>query len=318
MKPLWRKILGSGLSLILFAAAVWLLHTELSAYHLRDILHAFDAIPGMHLWAAVGLTILSYSVMTGYDMLAMRYIRYSLSYSKIGLASFIGYAFSNNIGMSMIAGASVRYRLYSAWGLSTLQITQVVAFCTLSLWLGFFTLGGAVFLIEPLTIPAATRLPLASLRPIGMVMLAAVLAYGIATAAKKTAISIREWEIQLPSVRLFVFQLIIAALDWILASLVLFVLLAPDTAMSYPEFLAVYLLAQLAGLVSQVPGGAWRIRNRDRADAVRQVAGQSNLRCPAGLSRLVLLAAADHRLPIARSVGDFAQTETTECFRSAF
>ena len=89
-----------------------------------------------------GLTVLSYAVMTGYDVLAIHYIRHPLAYSKIGMASFIGYAFSNNIGMSMIAGASLRYRLYSAWGLSTLQITQVVAFCTLTLWLGFFTLGG--------------------------------------------------------------------------------------------------------------------------------------------------------------------------------
>ena len=46
MKPVWRNILGPGLSLILFAAAVWLLHKELRAYHLRDILHAFDAISG--------------------------------------------------------------------------------------------------------------------------------------------------------------------------------------------------------------------------------------------------------------------------------
>lgn len=250
-----RKILGPGLSLILFAAAVWLLHNELRAYHLRDILRAFDAISGARLWAAAGLTILSYAVMTGYDVLAMRYIRYPLSYSKIGLASFIGYAFSNNIGMSMIAGASVRYRLYSAWGLSTLQITQVVAFCTLTLWLGFFTLGGAVFLIEPLTIPAAIHLPLTSLRAIGMVMLAVVLACGIATKAKRTAIRIYQWEFQLPSARLFFLQLVIAALDWMLASLVLFVLLASGTAISFSEFLAVYLLAQLAGLVSQVPGG---------------------------------------------------------------
>ena len=101
-----RKILGPGLSLILFAAAVWLLHNELRTYHFRDILRAFNAIPGTHLGAAAGLAILSYAVMTGYDVLAMRYIRYPLSYSKIGLASFIGYAFSNNIGMSMIAGAS--------------------------------------------------------------------------------------------------------------------------------------------------------------------------------------------------------------------
>jgi len=255
MNPKLRNILGPALSLILFGAAAWLLHNELRTYHLRDILHAFDAIPGAHLWAAAGLTIMSYAMMTGYDVLAMRYIQYPLSYSKIGLASFIGYAFSNNIGMSMIAGASVRYRLYSAWGLSALQITQVVAFCTLTLWLGFFTLGGTVFLIEPLTIPAAIHLPLASLRAIGIVMLAVVLAYVIVATVKKTAITIRGWEIQLPSHRLFVSQLIIAALDWMLASIVLFVLLDPGTAMSYPEFLAVYLLAQLAGLLSQVPGG---------------------------------------------------------------
>lgn len=140
-----RKTLGPGLSLILFAAAVWLLHNELRTYHLKDILHAFDAIPAAHLCAAAGLTILSYAVMTGYDVLALRYIQHPLSYSKIGLAGFIGYAFSNNIGLSMIAGASVRYRLYSAWGLSALQITQVVAFCTLTLWLGFFTLGVRYF-----------------------------------------------------------------------------------------------------------------------------------------------------------------------------
>lgn len=155
----------------------------------------------------------------------------------------------------MIAGASVRYRLYSAWGLSALQITKVVAFCVLTLWLGFLSLAGVVFLIEPLSIPPAIHLPLESLRAIGIVMLAVVLTCGIITATKKTAITIRQWEIKLPSVRLFVFQLIISALDWILANLVLFVLLAPGTAMSYPEFLAVYLLAQLAGLVSQVPGG---------------------------------------------------------------
>jgi uncharacterized membrane protein YbhN (UPF0104 family) len=88
MNPKFRNILGPALSLILFAAAVLLLHKELRAYHIRDILHAFDAISGAYLWAAAGLTILSYAVMTGYDVFAMRYIRHPLAYSKIGLASF--------------------------------------------------------------------------------------------------------------------------------------------------------------------------------------------------------------------------------------
>ena len=51
------KILGPGLSLILFAAAVWLLHNELRTYNLKDILHAFDAIPVSHLWAAARASV---------------------------------------------------------------------------------------------------------------------------------------------------------------------------------------------------------------------------------------------------------------------
>jgi phosphatidylglycerol lysyltransferase len=255
MKSLLRKISGPGLSLILFTAAIWLLHGELKTYHLADILKAIASIPAGRMGLAVALTIVSYAIMTGYDVLAMRYIQYPLPYSKIGLASFIGYAFSNNIGMSMIAGASVRYRLYSAWGLSALQTTQVVAFCTLTLWLGFCILGGAVFLIEPLTIPSTLHLPIHSSLLIGAIMLMLVAAYATLTIIKRAPITIRELEIQLPSIRLFVLQLIIAALDWMLASLVLFVLLDPGTTISYPAFLAVFLLAQLGGLISQVPGG---------------------------------------------------------------
>ena len=255
MKSILRRILGPGISVVLFTAAIWLLHAELKPYHLDDILRAIESIPAARMWAAIGLTILSYVLMTGYDALALRYIRHPLAYSRVGLASFIGYAFSNNIGLSMIAGASVRYRLYSAWGLSALQITQVVVFCTLTLWLGFFALGSTVFLIEPPAIPAAIHLPLASLRVVAIVMLAAVFAYGILTAIRKTPIKIRDWEIELPSIGLFAYQIVIAALDWMLASLVLFVLLVPGSAISYAEFMAVYLLAQLTGLVSQVPGG---------------------------------------------------------------
>ena len=250
-----RKIMGPGLSVILFAAAIWLLHGELKTHHLADILRAFESIPTAKMWAAIGLTILSYAVMTGYDALALRYIRQPLAYHKIGLASFISYAFSNNIGLSMIAGASVRYRLYSAWGFSALQITQMVAFCALTIWLGFFTLGGITFLIEPMTIPSTLHLPINSLRLIGTILLAVVLGYGILTVIKRTPIRIREWEIRLPPAHLLFFQILIALVDWMLASLVLFVILAPGAAISYPDFLCVYLLAQLAGLISQVPGG---------------------------------------------------------------
>lgn len=250
-----KRLFGPVLSVVLFAAAVWVLHRELRTYHLKDILQALGAISSGRLWAAAGLTGLSYAVMTGYDALAMRYIRHPLAYARIGLASFIGYAFSNNIGLSMIAGASVRYRLYSVWGLSTVQITQVVAFCTLTLWLGFFGLGGGVFAIDPLTIPAALRIPLGSIRLVGAVMLAIVGVYIFITLLRKTPVTIRGWEIDLPPIHIVLLQLVLGALDWMLAGAVLYVLIGPDVGVSYPGFLSVYLLAQMMGLASQVPGG---------------------------------------------------------------
>ncbi len=107
--------------------------------------------------------------MTGYDLLALRYVRVRLTVLKTALVSFIGFAFSNNIGIGLLTGGSLRYRLYSAWGLSAEQITKVVAFCSLTIWLGFFTAGGVVFLAQPLEVPKALHLPFASVSILGLI-----------------------------------------------------------------------------------------------------------------------------------------------------
>ncbi|MFQ6078460.1 MAG: bifunctional lysylphosphatidylglycerol flippase/synthetase MprF, partial [Thermodesulfobacteriota bacterium] len=255
MKNKFLQSLGPLFGLILFAVALWILHHELGEYHYNDIVQDLWELPTRRLLLALALTILSYSIMTGYDALALRYIRHPLAYVKIALASFIGYSFSNNIGLSMIAGGSVRYRLYSAWNLSTIEITEVVAFCSLTLWLGFFSLGGVVFLFEPVVVPEALHLPFASVRPLGMIFLVLVGGYVLWSALRKSPLKLREWEFPLPSIRLSLIQIIMASLDWILAGSVLYSLLPATANLSYPGFLGIFLLAQIAGLASQIPGG---------------------------------------------------------------
>jgi len=140
--------LGSLLGVVLFCGALWVLHHELKPYRVHDILRTFQAIPSKQVLYAMMITALSYLVMSGYDILALKYIQQPLPLAKIALTSFVSYAFSNNMGLGMIAGSSVRYRLYSTWGLSILQITRIIAFCTLTLWLGFFTHFGSSFLVK--------------------------------------------------------------------------------------------------------------------------------------------------------------------------
>jgi lysylphosphatidylglycerol synthetase-like protein (DUF2156 family) len=202
--------LGSLLGVILFCGALWVLHHELKPYRFHDILRTFQGIPSKQILYAMMITALSYLVMSGYDILALKYIRQPLPLAKIALTSFVSYAFSNNMGLGMIAGSSVRYRLYSTWGLSILQITRIIAFCTLTLWLGFFTLGGATFLIVPFELPTNFHLPVSSTRIVGIIFLGLVLSYSFWSILRKQPLKLKGWEFALPPAKLYVAQIALA------------------------------------------------------------------------------------------------------------
>jgi phosphatidylglycerol lysyltransferase len=253
MKPLaW---IGPILAVLLFSAAIWVLHRELSTYHLKNIFHYIGLFPLRRIFLALTLAAAGYGVLTVYDFLALRYLNQSLAYAKIALAAFVGAAFSNNIGLSMIAGASVRYRLYSSWGLTALEITKVVFFCTFTLWLGFLGLGSLIFVIAPLPLPPAVHLPLASTRIVGYLMSVPVAVYLGAALRLKQPVKLRNWQFELPAWKTCLLQLLVGATDWLFAGGVLAVLLPPASGLGLPTILGMYMLAQLAGLVSQVPGG---------------------------------------------------------------
>jgi uncharacterized membrane protein YbhN (UPF0104 family) len=137
MKKFFRSI-APLFSILLFAAAL------LAEYQYQDIIHHVGEISGYNIALALLLTVVGYLVMTGLDALSLRYVRHPLDYGRVVLVSFINYAFNNNMGFAGIAGSSVRYRLYSAWGLSAVEVAKVIAFCILTSWLGFFSLGGVV------------------------------------------------------------------------------------------------------------------------------------------------------------------------------
>jgi phosphatidylglycerol lysyltransferase len=241
--------------IVLFAVAIYVLDRQLREYHYHDVVRYLTELPTYQILLAILFTIGSYLALTGYDTLAVRYIQQPMPYRQIAFTSFIGYAFSNNIGLTMLTGASLRYRLYSAWGLSALDITRVVAFNGLTLWLGFFAAGGLTFTFENLLVPPALHLPLATLRPIGIVFLALVLGYMAATIIRREPFKFWNMEISLPRPSIAVAQILIATIDWMLVSSVLYILLPSDNVLTYPLFLGLFMLAQIAGILSQIPGG---------------------------------------------------------------
>ena len=245
--------LSPFIGVILFGVALFVIHHKLRQYHVHDIINEASQIPIASLLLAALLTFLDYFVLTGYDALALRYIKHPLKYTKIALASFTGYAFSHNT--TIVGGSAVRYRIYSSLGISASNVAKLVVFCGLTFWLGFFFIGGLFFTLQPHQMPASFHLPFSTDRPLGFLFLAAVFVYLSAVLFFRKPLRIRGWEFQTPPFGISLGQIAIASLDWALAAAVLYVLLPGHIGLTYAEFLGLFLLAQIAGLVSTVPGG---------------------------------------------------------------
>jgi len=244
---------GYLISIPLFVLAIGVIHHKLKQYHYQDIVTQLKQISVGVLFLAALLTALDYFVLTGYDALALRYIQHPLKYSKIAVASFIGYVFSHNT--TIIGGSAARYRIYSALGIPAEKIAKLVIFCVLTFWLGFFAISGIVFVFKPQDIPAAFHMPFVSVWPIGVVFLVLVGTYVFLTIFRKNPLKFRGWEVPVPTMPISLGQIVISSLDWALAAAVLYVLLPTAASLTYPKFLAIFLLAQVAGLMSSIPGG---------------------------------------------------------------
>ena len=242
-------------TLALFGGALWILYQTLHDFHYHDILRQLHALTALQVIQALVLTTLSYWIMTGYDRLAIVYIAHPIETGKVTLTSFISYAFSNTIGLSLLSGGSIRYRLYSTWGLSTEEIARVLSFTVVTFWLGVGTAGGLVFLLEPFAIPPWLHLPIASARPLGICFLLLIAGYVLLIGLRRQPFQVAGWEFSLPPLRLALAQILVGTIDWLLAGSVLYVLLPASASVSLFHLLGVYLLAQIVSLISHVPGG---------------------------------------------------------------
>lgn len=238
---------------VLFVVALFIIDRELRNLRFHDIMARFGEIGTGHLAFAAVVALASYFLQTVYDVLALRYLGEKLPYRRVALASFIGVSLSNNVGHSLFTGTSVRLRLYGDSGLSATQIATLNAFCTATVWLGFLTVCGSTLLLEPAGLATGLKLPL-GVRALGAVFLAVVLVY-LAIVVSRRTVTVRNVTVAPPLPRIAALQIVTAALDWALAGTALYILLPVHDQLSLMRFLPMFLLAQIAGLASQVPGG---------------------------------------------------------------
>ncbi len=260
MKNFARIVFPLGLLLL----SLWSLGQTLAETSPIEIWQSLRSIPTGALLLSLGLTVLNYAVLTLYDVLSLRYARRHLSYGKAATVAIVGYALSNNIGFSVLSGAAIRYRFYGRWGLSNGDIARVILFSSLCFWVGLGAVGGSLFALAPDWVSELLRLPIAIVRPLGGLGLGVIVAHlswaalGEARArwgAGRKLFHLGHWALPSMPFDLALSQVWVTLADWATVAAILYVLLPQTFLPSYALFLGAYLLAKVATVMSNVPGG---------------------------------------------------------------
>lgn len=251
-----RVAINSGIVILLGVLGLFAFHRLLSEVHPAELQSSISTLRPWQIGASLFFTVLSYLLLTLYDVLALRIIGRPLPWKTAALASFTSYTLSHNLGLGLVTGGSARFRIYSSSGLRAADIARIIASASFAFWAGVIIAAGAALALQPARIslgPIAIGPGVLQFAGCGVLAIAAGLL--LALRGKTRELSIAGWQLPFPSARQAAAQIAVASLDLAAASAALCVLVPGVAASMFPQFFLGYALAIVIALVTHVPGG---------------------------------------------------------------
>jgi glycosyltransferase 2 family protein len=248
--------IGLALSLTIFIIAVVVLYRILRDIDPDDLLDAIEATDWKTLIISGIFVAAGYLTLTFYDVFALRTIgRSDVPYRIAALGGFTSYAVGHNVGASVFSGGAVRYRIYSDWGLSVVDVTKLCFVAGLTFWLGNVTVLGLGILYAPQAARAIDQLPLWSNRIFALVLIALLGAYVAWVWAKPRIIGRDGWQLTLPGGPLTLIQIAIGILDLACCAAAMYMLVPDEPNLGFVTVAVIFVAATLLGFASHAPGG---------------------------------------------------------------
>jgi len=243
-----------GLAAVVFSA--WLLYHEVRGLSLNELWDSLVAITPFNWAMCVLMAVLAYAALAGYDHLALQHLRKHVGWLYITVTSFTTYALSHNIGASVVSGSVVRYRGYSAKGLSAADVGVLVAFCSFTFALGTVFLSGLVLVFKPRFLERFVDiLPVEASTYTGYFLLALVGLYVLGSVLHLPSLRLGRIEIAYPRPSLVLRQLIIGPLEIAAAAAIIYFALPAAGNPGYVVVLGAFLVSFSLALLSHAPGG---------------------------------------------------------------
>jgi glycosyltransferase 2 family protein len=251
----WNRI-GLALSLVIIATAAMVLYRILRGISLPDVVDAIKSTEWIDFLLATLFVAAGYCTLTFYDVFALRTIGAShVPYRIAALAGFTSYSVGHNIGASAFTGGAVRYRVYSAWGLTAIDVAKICFIAGLTFWLGNVAVLGLGIAYVPQAASAIDQLPVWFNRAIGFGSLALLVGYVAWVWVKPRVIGRSDWVVTLPGGPLTLLQIAIGIVDLSCCAAAMYVLLPEDPHVAFIRLAVIFVSATLLGFASALPGG---------------------------------------------------------------
>ncbi len=237
---------------VLVVVVLFVVARSLRDVQFEDVFAEMRKLPAANVVLAALFCVVNYLILSCYDVLAIQYLGKKLAYPKVLLTSIISFAVSQNLGAALLSGGAVRFRFYPQWGFSTKQVGTIILYTGAHFWLAFFLLSGLLLLLSPESLQVSFNLSERMTYGIGILMVLPLVAYLVMLLVpSKKQRDVSRHQIAVYGLR----SLIVGCFDWITAAAVLYFLLPVETSPEFLETFASYLLSQVTGVISHVPGG---------------------------------------------------------------
>jgi glycosyltransferase 2 family protein len=252
----WKRV-GIAASLLIIAFAITTLVRTLRGVDTGVILIALTEIPLAHIALAALCVVGAFCTLTFYDFFALRTIgKKHVPYRIAALSSFTSYTIGHNIGATVFTGGAIRFRIYSDYGLSAIDVAKICFLSGLTFWLGNTFVLGIGMAWHPWAASAMDQLPAAVNRLIAVGLIAAISAYlvWLTVGDQRRELGQNGWKVVLPSARLTLVQIVIGVVDLGFCAMAMYLLMPAQPDIDFISLAVVFILATLLGFASHAPG----------------------------------------------------------------
>jgi len=251
----WGRV-GIVLSVAIITIAAVVLYHMLREIDFDDVFDAVEAVEKHDVAKAALLVAGGYFTLTFYDLFALRAIgRADIRYGVAALAGFTSYAVGHNVGASAFTGAAVRYRIYSAHGLSVVDVAKVCFVAGLTFWLGNATVLGLGVAIVPQAASAIDQLPPWANRVFAFAILGILATYVLWVWRTPRVIGRHNWLVTLPNGRLTLLQIFVGIIDLGCCAGAMYMLVPEEPYIGFVSLAVIFVSSTLLGFASHSPGG---------------------------------------------------------------